>query len=115
MRAWAALAIAGVLALGLYQLRAQARQIESLQADNTVQRQAVEQLGHALDAQHKHHERQLAARDAAIEAHRHEAEQAAARAVDLSAQFEQARSADALIDSCLGLMLPRGIAERLRE
>ncbi|KAA0014418.1 DUF2570 domain-containing protein [Billgrantia pellis] len=114
-RIWAALAAAGLLALGLYQLRAQAEEIGALQAENATQRQAIDQLGHALTAQHEHHARQLAARDAALDAERAHAAEARQRADSLSHEIRHARATDADIDACMGLQLPAGIADSLRQ
>ncbi|QTP60916.1 DUF2570 family protein [Billgrantia antri] len=114
-RIWAGLAVVGLLALGLYQLRSQAETIGTLRADKATQRQAIEQLGHALTAQAEHHARQLAARDAALAAERSHAAEARQRADSLAAEIQNARDSHADFDACMGLQLPAGVAERLRQ
>ena len=110
-----AVAAAAFVALGLYQVQSQAQQIGELEAHNAKQREAIVQLGETLGEQHTRHQRELSARDAAVEAHRQEAQQAQARAANLETQFTQARSADADVDACMGMQLPDGIADSLRQ
>lgn len=112
---WLALALvagaAGVVAMGLYQ----ARTIGELESDNATKQAAIEELGQQLAAQHQQHRQALAARDAALEAERAHTREAQARAQGLASEIEKARATDEQIDACMGLRLPAGLADRLRQ
>ncbi|MDR5887549.1 hypothetical protein [Vreelandella janggokensis] len=112
---WAGLALvagaAGVVAVGLDQ----AHTIGEQRAEMESQQALVESLGYQLQAQQRQHEKNLAARDAALVAEREHARAAQQRAKTLSTQINQERAANAELDACMGLQLPDSIAERLRQ
>lgn len=114
-RLWLALALVagaiGVVAAGLHQ----ARTIGELEADLATKRAAIQELGNQLAQQHRQHQQALAARDAALQAERAHAREAQARAEGLAGAMENARASDAEIDACMGVRLPDGLAERLRQ
>lgn len=114
-RLWLALALvagaAGVVLVGLYQ----ARTIGTLEAEMAAKQAAIEELGHQLGRQHRQHQAAMAARDAALEAEKAHALAARNRARGLSDEIRNARAANAEIDACMGVHLPDGLAERLRQ
>jgi uncharacterized protein (DUF3084 family) len=114
-RLWLALALvvgaAGVVAAGLHQ----ARTIGEQKAELATRQAAIEELGRQLARQHEQHQAAMAARDAALASHRQQAQAAQARAAALDRQFTEARSADADVDACMGMRLPDGIADSLRQ
>lgn len=114
-RLWLAVAALAGVALGLYQIRSQAEEIGRLEAESATQAQAVTRLGELLAEQRERHQEELAARDAALASHRQQAQAAQARAAALDRQFTEARSADADVDACMGMRLPDGIADSLRQ
>lgn len=93
----------------------QAKQVGALEADIDTQQLVIEGLGIQLGQQERQHEKELAARDAAIVAAQKMARDAEERAVHLEDQFTQARATDADIDACMGMPLPAGIADSLRQ
>lgn len=112
---WLALALVagaiGVVTTGLHQ----ARTIGSLEGEVDTQRAAIKELGQQLGAQHRAHQQALAARDAALAAEKAHTHRAERRAKGLAASIQEERVADADVDACMGMRLPDGIAERLRQ
>ncbi|MDT0499697.1 MULTISPECIES: hypothetical protein [unclassified Halomonas] len=114
-RLWLAVGLAAgaasVVAVGLHQ----ARTIGEQEAELAIRQAAIEELGSQLARQHEQHQVAMAARDAALEAEKAHALAAQNRARGLSDEIRNARAADAEIDACMGVRLPDGLAERLRQ
>lgn len=94
---------------------AQAEQIGTLQADIATKQAAIDELGQQLADQHAQHQIELLARDTAAAVEHEQHAQAESRASMLAHQLNQARVTDAAIDACLGMPLPAGIADSLRQ
>lgn len=118
-KAWLALAVLALVAgagwLGASTITDQAARISALEAEVANKRAAIQELGDQLGDQQQRHARELAARDAALVAERAHAQAAKARARTLTHQIDEARNADDAVDACMGMALPAGIADSLRQ
>ncbi|WP_280565281.1 hypothetical protein [Chromohalobacter sp. 48-RD10] len=102
---------AAVVGIGLHQ----AQSIGALEAEVATKQATIDDLGNQLEAQDERHQQELAARDAALVAERAHARDAEARTRSLAAEIKKARGADEQINTCMGVQLPGGIADRLRQ
>ncbi|MCK0743577.1 hypothetical protein [Chromohalobacter nigrandesensis] len=114
-RLWGAVAAlagaAAVVGIGLHQ----AQSIGELEAKVATKQAAIDKLGNKLEAQDERHQQALAARDAALVAARAHTRDAQARTRSLADEIKNARATDEQIDACMGMQLPGGIADRLRQ
>lgn len=112
---WVAVAgvagIAAVIGIGLHQAQA----IGELEAKVATKQAAIDELGNQLEAQDERHQQALAARDAALVAERAHVRDAEARTRSLANEIKKARATDEQIDACMGMQLPGGIADSLRQ
>lgn len=114
-RLWAGLGVVLALAATAALVVHQSRAIGGLEAEVVTKQATIHEMGNRLTSQERQHERELSARNQAIAAERAHARQAKDRAATLAQQINNARDADGDVDACMGMALPAGIADSLRQ
>lgn len=112
---WATLAVAGAMAAAVAIGLGQASTIGELETSLAQSERSAAQARAAIEEQAQQYNRQLEAMGQAVAAQKGYALDAQDRAQALQKRIQQARGEDDALDACLGMPLPDGMADGLRQ